>query len=176
MLSVPALLLAATATAASLSPQQIAWYRTQLGLTTTIPTSQNGGYVYAPAPAAGVGLTSDPIAEGLVTWRRLRQSNGLLFQEYAGFLLAHPGWPGETQMRRTPKARYVPDVTSPESVIAFFTRFPPQTGTGQLRFAEALYARGRAAEAAGGSARGLDRRARSTAPTKHGSPRPSPAP
>jgi len=147
MLSVPALLLAATATAASLSPQQIAWYRTQLGLSTTVPAPQNGGYVYAPAPAAGMGLTSDPIAEGLVTWRRLRQSNGLLFQEYAGFLLAHPGWPGETQMRRTAESTILPDVTSPDSVIAFFTRFPPQTGTGQLRFAEALYARGRAAEA-----------------------------
>lgn len=151
MLSVPAFLIAATATAASLSPQQIAWYRAQLGLSAAVVAQQNGPqgatYGYAPAPAASTGLASDPVADGLVTWRRLRQSNGLLFQEYAGFLLAHPGWPGETQMRRTAENAILPDMTSPESVIAFFTRFPPQTGTGQLRFAEALYARGRAPEA-----------------------------
>ncbi len=150
MLSVPTVLLAATAAATSLTPQQVAWYRTQLGLSASAPANQAPaatGYNYAPPPAASVGMQSDPVAEALVSWRRLRQSNGLLFQEYANFLLAHPGWPGEAQMRRTAENAILPDVTSPESVIAFFTRYPPQTGPGQLRFAEALYARGRATEA-----------------------------
>lgn len=147
MLSVPAFLLAATATAASLSPQQIAWYRTQLGLSSPASVPQEGSDAYASPPAASAGLTNDPIADGLVTWRRLRQTNGLLFQEYASFLLAHSGWPGAAQMRRTAENAILPDVTSPDSVTAFFSRFPPQTGTGQVRFAEALYARGRPAEA-----------------------------
>ncbi|WP_235785795.1 lytic transglycosylase domain-containing protein [Sphingomonas sp. PR090111-T3T-6A] len=151
MLSVPALLLAATAAASVLTPQQVAWYRAQLGLSSasavTPPSPSAGAYAYAPAQAASTGLQSDPVAEGLVNWKRLRQSNSLLFQDYSSFLLAHPGWPGEAQMRRLAENAIQPDVTPPESVIAFLTRFPPQTGAGQLRLAEALYARGRAAEA-----------------------------
>jgi soluble lytic murein transglycosylase len=147
MLSVPAFMLAATAAAAALTPQQIAWYRAQLGLSVTAPAPATSAYSYASPIASSTGLQSDPVAEGLVTWRRLRQSNGLLFQEYASFLLAHPGWPGESAMRRTAEGAILPDVTPPDSVIAFLTRFPPQSGTGQLRLAEAFYARGRPTEA-----------------------------
>jgi soluble lytic murein transglycosylase len=151
MLSVPAFLLAATAAAAALTPQQVAWYRAQLGLSSasavTPPVSSTGAYAYAPPQAASTGLQGDPIAEALVNWRRLRQSSSLLFEDYSSFLLAHPGWPGEAQMRRLAENAIQPDVTPSPSVIAFLTRFPPQTGAGQLRLAEALYARGRAAEA-----------------------------
>ncbi|WP_246332053.1 lytic transglycosylase domain-containing protein [Sphingomonas chungangi] len=146
MLIGPFALLGAAALGASLTPQQVSWYRSQLGLSATMPAS-NGGYTYA-APAAGsVGLQTDPIAEALVQWRRLRQSSNLLFQDYANFLLAHPGWPGESAMRKMAEQQIQADVTPPDAVIAFFTRFPPTTGTGQLRFAEALYVRGRAPEA-----------------------------
>ncbi|USI73013.1 lytic transglycosylase domain-containing protein [Sphingomonas morindae] len=153
MLSVSPLLLAAAAAAASLSPQQLAWYRAQLGLAgaspvaaaPAAPLAPPGGY--APPYAASAGIATDPVAEGLVAWRRLQQSDGLLFQEYANFLLAHPGWPGESRMRRAAESAIQADVTPPDSVIAFLTRFPPQSGTAALRLAEALYARGRAAEA-----------------------------
>lgn len=135
MLPVPALLLAAAAGVASLTPQQIGWYRTQLGL--------SGAY----SPYAVAGVTTDPVADALVQWRRLGQSDGLLFQDYANFLVAHPGWPGEARMRKAAEASIQADATPPDTVIAFFTRFPPQTGTAQLRLAEALYARGRVPEA-----------------------------
>jgi len=146
MLISPLALLGAAALGASLSPQQVAWYRSQLGLSAVMPAS-NGGYTYAAPAASSVGLQTDPIAEALVQWRRLRQSSSLLFQDYANFLLAHPGWPGESAMRKMAEQQIQADVTPPDTVIAFFTRFPPTTGTGQLRFAEALYARGRAPEA-----------------------------
>ncbi len=135
MLPVPALLLAAAAGVASLSPQQVGWYRGQLGLA--------GGY----PPSASAGVTSDPVADALVAWRRLGQSDGLLFQDYANFLVAHPGWPGEARMRKAAEAAIRPDGTPPDSVIAYFARFPPQGGSAQLRLAEALDARGRAPEA-----------------------------
>jgi soluble lytic murein transglycosylase len=134
------------AVGASLTPQQVAWYRSQLGLSAVMPAS-TGGYTYAPPAASSAGLQADPIAEALVQWRRLRQSSNLLFQDYANFLLAHPGWPGESAMRKMAEQQIQADVTPPDAVIAFFTRFPPTTGTAQLRFAEALYARGRAPEA-----------------------------
>jgi len=140
MLPVPAFLLAATAAVATLSPQQVAWYRSQLGLS-------GSAAAYASPYATSAGVTSDPTGEGLVQWRRLRQSSSLTFQEYANFLLAHPGWPGETAMRKMAEAAIQPDVTPPDAIIAFLTRYPPQTGTAQLRLAEALFARGRPAEA-----------------------------
>jgi soluble lytic murein transglycosylase len=150
MLPIPAFLLAATAAVAALSPQQVAWYRSQLGLSAVTPIQQGTsatGYAYASPYATSAGVQTDPTAEGLVQWRRLRQSSSLLFQDYANFLMAHPGWPGEAAMRKMAEAAILPDVSPPDAVIAFFTRYPPQTGTAQLRLAEAFYARGRPVEA-----------------------------
>ena len=78
MLPIPAFLLAATAAVASLTPQQVAWYRSQLGLS-------GAASAYASPYATSAGVQSDPTAEGLVQWRRLRQSSSLTFQEYANF-------------------------------------------------------------------------------------------
>ena len=142
----PFAFLAAAALGASLSPQQVAWYRAQLGVSGAMPASSTG-YTYAQPYASSAGLQTDPTAEALVQWRRLRQSSNLLFQDYANFLLAHPGWPGESAMRKMAEQQIQADVTPPDAVIAFLTRFPPQTGAAQLRLAEALYARGRPAEA-----------------------------
>jgi soluble lytic murein transglycosylase len=150
MLTVPALLVAMAATASTLSPQQVSWYRSQLGLSAVTPMQTSAsatGYSYAAPPSTSAGVQSDPIAEALVTWRRLRQSDRLLFQEYSGFLIAHPGWPGEAQMRKAAEGALQPDAVPPEQVIAFFTRFPPVAGAGQVRLAEALFAAGRPAEA-----------------------------
>ncbi|WBO24163.1 lytic transglycosylase domain-containing protein [Sphingomonas abietis] len=146
MMIAPFALLAAAAVGASLTPQQVAWYRAQLGVSGAMPASATG-YTYAQPYASSAGLQTDPIAEALVQWRRLRQSSNLLFQDYANFLIAHPGWPGESAMRKMAEQQIQADVTPPDAVIAFLTRFPPQTGAAQLRLAEALFARGRAAEA-----------------------------
>lgn len=139
MLPLPALLLAGFGAVATLTPQQAAWYRAQLGLT---------GSAYAAPMAASAGVTPDPVAEAVVQWKRLNQSDGLLFQEYANFLVAHPGWPGTARMRARAETAVQPDLTPPDAVIAFFSRFAPLSGTASLRYAEALYARGRPAEAA----------------------------
>ena len=49
-------------------------------------------YAYRPAPTYSAPAVSYAIAD----WRRLRQSNGYSFASYANFLVANPGWPGET--------------------------------------------------------------------------------
>src|SRR3546814_6578542 len=50
-------------------------------------------------------------------------------------------------MRRAAERNVRPDMTSPSLVVDHFTRFPPMTNTGSLRFAEALSAVGRRADA-----------------------------
>ncbi|MBW8910358.1 MAG: lytic transglycosylase domain-containing protein, partial [Sphingomonas sp.] len=102
---------------------------------------------------------ADPVAPGfsgwneaslqasINEWRRLRGSDLLPFQDYATFLMAHPGWPGELMMRKAAERRIDPNNYVPRDVVMFFTRFPPQTGTGQVRYAEALDSTGRNGEA-----------------------------
>jgi soluble lytic murein transglycosylase len=98
----------------------------------------------APMPAFSA---SDSVALALPQWSALRQSDNLPFDSYASFLVAHPGWPGEQAMRRNAERVLLPDQVSPGRVLAFFDKFPPLTNTGQARYAEALLATGRRADA-----------------------------
>ncbi|MES2495237.1 MAG: lytic transglycosylase domain-containing protein [Pseudomonadota bacterium] len=105
---------------------------------------QNG----TPSPAPGAPAWREDVLQGVVTeWRRLQQSDSLPFQDYAAFLIAHPGWPSESAMRRAAERRIDPDNYDRGLVVAFFTRFAPLTAAGQTRYAEALAATGRTTEA-----------------------------
>jgi soluble lytic murein transglycosylase len=96
---------------------------------------------YAPAPAfaANVGTS-------LNDWRRLRESSGYSFQDYARFLIVNPDWPSESTMRRWAERAMRPGEHAP-TVMAFFAQDKPRTGTGYARLADAYAASGRAAEA-----------------------------
>jgi soluble lytic murein transglycosylase len=125
-----ALLMASVAAAAAtLGSEQREWYRARLGIAGSFPPSTMP--------------VTDPIAEAVLRWSRLRQSDNYVFSEYASFLMAYPGWPGELGFRRAAEKRINPDSFSPAEVAAFFDRFPPLSGTAQLRYAEALSALGR---------------------------------
>lgn len=90
----------------------------------------------------------DDVLQGVIAeWRRLQQSDSLPFRDYAAFLMAHPGWPGESAMRRAAERRIDAGGFDAAYLINFFTRFPPLTAAGQTRFAEALATTGRMAEA-----------------------------
>lgn len=97
------------------------------------------------APPAGPQVVG--IAGAVATWKRLNQSSSWPFADYAGFLLAHPGWPGETSLRRMAEGRLADGAATPSLTTQFFRRFPPLTAAGHLRFAEALAATGQRADA-----------------------------
>ena len=91
------------------------------------------------ADPASVNALSTAITE----WRSLSAMSSGPFDAYARFLLAHPGWPNEAQMRRAAESSLASGLSSsPTTVAAFFRRYPPQTNTGWVRFAEALAATG----------------------------------
>ena len=98
----------------------------------------------APAPALP---RYDPLYGAIAEWNRLRQSDSHAFSDYSRFLIAHPGWPGEANIRRAAERRIDPASYSPPEVAAFFTLYPPLTNTGRVRLAEALSAMGRPVEA-----------------------------
>jgi len=114
------------------TPDQLDRYRTQMAN-------------MAPAQTASA-MPSDPaLAAALAQWKAVRQTDALPFDSYAGFLLAHPGWPGEAATRRAAEKKA--GFASPASAVAFFQRFPPQTAGAGVAFAQALTAQGRIAEA-----------------------------
>lgn len=89
----------------------------------------------------------DPIVTTLSQWKRLQQSDNYPFADYANFLLAHPGFPGDTSRRAAAETALADGGQDAATVLRFFGRYPPLTGAGRLRMAEALSATGRTAEA-----------------------------
>ena len=127
-----------------------------LGLGGTLVVSQDQDEAARTRAANLIGQQSRPattqvysndgaIAAALAQWRALQQTDALPFDSYAGFLLAHPGWPGETANRRA--AERQASTASPTSVVAFFRRFPPQSAAGAVAYARALQATGATGEA-----------------------------
>jgi soluble lytic murein transglycosylase len=93
-----------------------------------------------PAPSA------DTIGYAIADWRRLRQSNGYAFADYARFLAANPDWPGEATMRRTAEKAMRPG-ENPLVVVQFFRTDEPTSGNGWTRLAESYLATGKPTEA-----------------------------
>lgn len=91
---------------------------------------------------------TDQIGGAVAQWRALRDANGTAsFFDYANFMLAHPGWPGEAGFRTAAERRMVAGGWSPALAVSFFRRFPPQTGAAATRYAQALQAVGQSADA-----------------------------
>lgn len=99
------------------------------------PTNYSVGGSYAPS-----------VAYSLDEWRRLRQSSGYSFADYASFLIANPDWPDVPRMRSWAEKAMHPGENS-ASVIAFFAKNKPETGNGWARLAEADASSGRSADA-----------------------------
>ncbi|MCP3728892.1 lytic transglycosylase domain-containing protein [Sphingomonas sp. MG17] len=102
-----------------------------------------GGYRTSPPPVAQSASLQYVIGD----WKRLQQSDRYPFTDYANFMLAHPGWPGETGRRAAAETTLGSGVEAPSLVTRYFDRFPPLTAAGRVRFAEALAVSGRRAEA-----------------------------
>ncbi len=86
--------------------------------------------------------STSALASTVAQWKQLQQSDSYSFETYSTFLLAHPGWPGEDSRRRAAERALDTGSWSPGVAISYFRRFPPLTGTGKVRFAEALAAVG----------------------------------
>jgi soluble lytic murein transglycosylase len=97
------------------------------------------------SPVAPQSPADGAIAAALAQWKTIGQTDALPFDSYAGFLMAHPGWPSEASNRRAAERQAAN--ASPGSVVAFFARFPPLTASGLVAQARGLQAVGRAAEA-----------------------------
>jgi len=97
-------------------------------------------------PPAVAAASSYNVGYALNDWRRLRQSDGYAFADYARFVIANPGWPGESGLRRAAEKQMRPGENA-FTVISFFSSSEPQSGNGWARLAESYAAAGKPAEA-----------------------------
>ncbi len=118
---------------------------TVLLVTSTAASTQ---VTYAPVarPSYATPAAGYSVGYALNDWRRLRQSSGYTFGDYARFLNSNPGWPEESKLRRWAEASMRPGENA-GVVLAFFSNNRPTTGNGYARLADALAATGRTAEA-----------------------------
>jgi len=101
----------------------------------------------APVATAAATNAAYDINYSLADWRRLRSAEGYRFADYARFLIANPGWPEETKMRRWAEKSMVAG-ENPVTVVSFFRTDAPKTGNGWARLAESYAATGKPTEAA----------------------------
>ncbi len=96
----------------------------------------------AAMPFGNPARASDSIGNAISDWRTLSQSDNFAFSSYARFLIDHPGFPDAMVMRRNAEKMLRAGQESQDQVIAFFRKYPATSANGNLRFAEALSARG----------------------------------
>ena len=85
---------------------------------------------------------SHSLAAALIEWLRLRrQKANVPFADIKSFLDGYPNWPGRAALMRRAEER-MPDTFFGPATRAWFIRFPPLTGPGKQRLAEALIADG----------------------------------
>jgi soluble lytic murein transglycosylase len=108
------------------------------------------GPASAQAPSATYSapaqLTTNDVSYSVAQWRRLRQGGNLSFADYASFLIYNSDWPNESSMRAAAEKAMRPGENA-ATVLAFYRSDKPKSGTGWMRYAEALSASGRTAEA-----------------------------
>jgi soluble lytic murein transglycosylase len=100
----------------------------------------------APYRAVQPAYSAPSVSYSIADWRRLRQSNGYSFADYARFLIANRDWPDEAKLRIWAERAMRPGENA-ATILAFFANDPPKTGNGFARLADSLAASGRAAEA-----------------------------
>ncbi|WP_312846518.1 hypothetical protein [Sphingopyxis sp. PET50] len=127
-----ALFLPSIAHASELTPDQMAWYRAQMGLATA-----------SASPSASTNSVGDAVME----WRRLTANSGASFDQLSRFLLANRDWPDADKLRTRAEKAIALDSYDPARTLAYFQAYPPQTASGHLRLALALNATGRRDEA-----------------------------
>lgn len=78
----------------------------------------------------------------VIDWQRIQaRETGASFDEIAGFIERNPNWPRQATSQARAEAAITAN-TGPARLIAWFQKFPPQSGLGKLRFGAALMAGG----------------------------------
>ncbi len=118
------------------------WLTGLAGRPQSLPQPGAPASLLPATPMNAAPMNNAAIASTIAQWRALQQTDALPFDSYAGFLAAHPGWPGQAANRRAAERQASLGSGTPGNIVAFFRRYPPTTGAGRVAQAKALLATG----------------------------------
>ncbi|WP_228243647.1 lytic transglycosylase domain-containing protein [Porphyrobacter sp. GA68] len=89
-----------------------------------------------------------PMRGAIARWEQLIAAENLNFDDYAGFMMAYPGFPQESRLQARAETALGRQAVAPSTLAAFFDRNPPLSNTAHGRYALALAQLGRPEAAA----------------------------
>lgn len=109
----------------------------------SVPAQCQDGSEWDRARVALVASQPTAMAQVIGRWRMLDASDGYRFADYAGFVLAYPGFPDEAKLRLSAEKALAAGAPDQADILAFFDRYPPLTNPARAQYALALAALGR---------------------------------
>lgn len=85
-----------------------------------------------------VARQAGPMRTAIARWEQLIASDRLGFDDYAGFIMAYPGFPQEQRLQTRAENALARQAAEPGTLVAFFDRHPPVTNSARARYAVAL--------------------------------------
>lgn len=107
------------------------------------PAQAEDGREWDLARARSMQSHDNAVHQSIDRWKLLVANDRMGFSAYAGFLLIYPGYPQEEKLRGFAEKALLTESPAPDSVIAFFDRFPPMSNEAAGRYATALTAASR---------------------------------
>lgn len=114
----------------------------------SVPAHCQDGSEWDRARSQLLGTRAPGMVQAIDRWRQLQASPSFSFEDYAGFMLAYPGFPEEAKMRANAEKALANTYAEPSRVVAFFDRFPPVSNPARAQYALALAAQRRPEAAA----------------------------
>nr|WP_137678107.1 lytic transglycosylase domain-containing protein [Parerythrobacter lutipelagi] len=90
------------------------------------------------AQADMVARAPAQIDQAISRWEALNKSGSMAFGDYAGFILAYPGFPKQDQLQRKAENALADSTVPPAQIVAFFDSNPPLTNPARASYALAL--------------------------------------
>ncbi|MDE2301961.1 MAG: lytic transglycosylase domain-containing protein [Sphingomonadales bacterium] len=107
------------------------------------PAQCQDGAEWDRARAALMASEPTAMAQVIARWQMLTGPGSAGFDQYAGFLLAYPGFPEEHRLRIAAEKALDHEAVAPARAVAFFDRFAPLTNPARAQYALALATLGR---------------------------------
>ncbi|MXP14406.1 transglycosylase SLT domain-containing protein [Altererythrobacter confluentis] len=111
---------------------------TSTALSASAPLAAQDAATWDRAKAEMMARAPTRMAQAIERWQFLSGTDRMAFDDYAGFVLAYPGFPQEEKLRRYAEESLDRDAVSAEHLVSFFDRNPPLTNSAKARYALAL--------------------------------------
>lgn len=107
-------------------------------LTLSAPTCAQDAASWDRARQQMVASAPTQMARAVDRWEFLVANDRMNFEDYAGFVLAYPGFPQEERLRTRAENALDREPVESQRLVAFFDQHPPLTNSARARYALAL--------------------------------------